>query len=218
MRGIGPFASLVIVLACNDVVQGDAGSDTIYGRGGGDLLYGGFGNDTIYGGADDDYLLGGSGADTLYGEDGNDSLDSGGGGGTLDGGDGNDTLNAGYLSSDPAETLIGGAGNDTINQVGNGRADVVDAGAGSDRVYVGNYNGATATVTLGADSDTVVFSAGWAAVAYGNQAVITDFETGAGGDKIDLTQLLANLAGYHGSNPFGALRPTASPQRPTSRS
>ncbi len=195
---------IIDALAGHDVVLGDAGDDTIYGRAGSDNLQGGFGADTIYGGTENDSISGQSGTDMLYGEDGDDNIDSGGGGGTMDGGAGNDSLYVGTNSSDPFETLIGGDGNDTIYNVGYRRADVVDAGADNDRVFVyGFESGGTATVTLGSGSDTITPYDYAAIYNYGNQANVTDFATGAGGDKIDIAGLLNNLSGYGGSNPFG---------------
>ena len=35
-------------------------------------------------------------------------------------------------------------------------------------------------------------------------ATVTDFATGAGGDRVELTQILNILSGYDGSNPFGS--------------
>ncbi len=206
---------IIDALAGNDVVRGDSGSDTIYGQEGADVLYGGFGDDTIYGGTENDNIYGESGADNLYGEDGDDYIDSGGGGGTIDGGDGNDTIRASNStsSSQPFETLIGGAGNDTIYSVGNNRADTVDAGSGSDTIFLrkNSSSGDTATVTLGADSDTIRFGSSSVdgfyaanAASYGPQAIITDFAAGAGGDIISIGDFLGNLTGYSGTNPFGS--------------
>ncbi len=198
---------IIDALAGDDVVDGDAGSDTIYGREGFDNLRGGFGNDTIYGGADGDTIYGGSGADTLYGEGGDDRLFSEGGGGTMDGGEGNDQLYAGSYGG-PAETLIGGAGNDYLAAVG--QIETADAGEGDDRVYIYRYgydSGGPGTVTLGSGADTIELdsSAAYAADTYiGTQGIITDFATGAGGDKINITPILSNLSGYAGANPFGS--------------
>ncbi|OYW56502.1 MAG: hypothetical protein B7Z29_03375 [Hyphomicrobium sp. 12-62-95] len=186
---------IIDALAGDDVVDGDAGSDTIYGREGFDNLRGGFGNDTIYGGADGDTIYGGSGADTLYGEGGDDRLFSEGGGGTMDGGEGNDQLYAGSYGG-PAETLIGGAGNDYLAAVG--QIETADAGEGDDRVYIYRYgydSGGPGTVTLGSGADTIELdsSAAYAADTYiGTQGIITDFATGAGGDKINIRSALGS--------------------------
>ena len=48
-----------------NVINGDAGADTITGGDGGDTLGGGTGNDTITGGLGTDTITGGSGADTI---------------------------------------------------------------------------------------------------------------------------------------------------------
>ena len=60
-----------------NVIDGDAGNDTLFGRGGYDILRGGKGDDLLDGGADVDRLIGGKGNDTLIGELGNDTLTGG---------------------------------------------------------------------------------------------------------------------------------------------
>lgn len=92
---------LVNGTASADELFGYAGNDTIKGFGSGDLLNGGLGNDKIYGGkgsdvisggAGRDALFGGNGLDDLLGQNGNDRLFGGGGADILNGGKGNDTL------------------------------------------------------------------------------------------------------------------------------
>ncbi|WP_213361301.1 Ig-like domain-containing protein [Brachymonas denitrificans] len=69
-----------------DIMDGQAGNDTLSGGAGNDILYGGLGNDTLNGDA---------GNDKLYGGLGNDSLNGGNGDDYLVGGQGNDTLTGG---------------------------------------------------------------------------------------------------------------------------
>jgi Ca2+-binding RTX toxin-like protein len=89
----------------NDVIQGDAGADTLNGLDGNDDMDGGDGQDVLYGMA---------GADTLRGGTGND---------LLDGGEGNDWIqgNAGN------DTLVGGAGADLYMVEAQSGNDVIRA-------------------------------------------------------------------------------------------
>jgi len=88
---------------------------------------------------------------------------------------GNDVLN-GTTGND---TIAGLGGNDTMNG-GNGN-DILDGGAGNDNL------------TGGAGADTFVWHLGDKGTA-GSPAIdtITDFTTGASGDKLDLRDLLQN--------------------------
>ncbi|MBU2590868.1 MAG: hypothetical protein KKC21_02470, partial [Nitrospinae bacterium] len=94
----------------NDIIDGGAGNDTIYGDNPGDH-YWMFGNDIIDGGAGDD---------TIYGGRGNDIIDGGAG----------DDILYGYVGHDIYKFGIG-SGNDTINDydpsgVSGGVANMID--------------------------------------------------------------------------------------------
>jgi Ca2+-binding RTX toxin-like protein len=201
----------------NDTASGGEGNDNLYGGNGNDTLRGDAGNDYLSfsgrwdgawaalldGGTDNDNLSATyAGASTLRGGAGNDtiSLYYGSTGVTVDGQDGDDQIWAANWENDQA-TINGGAGNDTL-QIG-GDALVIDAGDGDDLVDLAYSDNAAGSVTTGAGSDTVRLSL--RALGYGHEAsVITDFSTGTGGDRLDLSPVLGRLAelGYDYSNPF----------------
>ncbi|HTL27896.1 MAG TPA: CAP domain-containing protein [Tepidisphaeraceae bacterium] len=99
--------------ASKDFIEGGPGDDRVNGYGGNDWLFGGDGNDRVYGGNQNDSMDGGAGVDRLWGEDGNDTL---GGGGSND-------------------KLYGGGGDDQLS--GNGQNDLLDGGTGHDTLYGG---------------------------------------------------------------------------------
>lgn len=118
----------------NDVIEGGAGDDRLYGMGGNDVIYGGADNDTIHGrgldtpvdadDADSDYIDGGTGNDVISGDDGDD---------TILGGEGDDSIrgdNALAFTVDGNDTIDGGIGNDRL--AGDGGDDVVMGGDGDD--------------------------------------------------------------------------------------
>ncbi len=206
-----------------EVVQGNAGDDVLRGLGGDDILRGGAGNDRLEGGDGDDLLYGGggSGVDQLYGGAGNDRLTGTSillGGAVLDGGDGNDLIDATYIS-----TVRGGAGNDRIvisatladSDALKGKTGFIDAGDGNDYVdlsdpFLALTQGAFTSVDLGAGDDVVVagdlrgtltLGAGHDTIrAFGFQngeLVVTDFQTGEGGDIADFGTLIEEF-----DNPF----------------
>lgn len=203
----------------NDTIEAGSGDDTLTGGNGQDNLYGGAGNNSIDGGFADDTLVAGDGNDTIIGGDGNDSIQGGFGNDSIDGGDGDDTIgyssNGTYFSDMGSDTIHGGNGNDTITVAGGastllfgdagndslfayGIADL-NGGAGNDRLQ---SRGGEMTGGLGADN-FIVNGVKMEFRGYSiTTATITDLNV-AEGDRIDLSQLLTNLRGFEGGNPFG---------------
>lgn len=184
----------------NDVINGGLGNDKLFGGDGDDGMNGGEGNDNLAGGIDKDYLNGDKGNDKLSGDAGDDQLSGGDGNDRLLGGEGRD-----YLSGDNEnDRLDGGAGNDSLYggrgvdnlSGGNGNdfldgsddtdRDVLNGGAGRDKVSV--FQG---DVALGGkDIDTLVMRSSFStngAVKYEiNLSGITGkkaADTGFGGAK-----------------------------------
>jgi Ca2+-binding RTX toxin-like protein len=209
----------------NDFLNGTAGADTIYGHEGIDEIKGGKGNDLLLGGDGDDAIDGGEGSDRIDGGAGNDNLGGGGfntgndsivggagddviGGGlgndTLDGGDGNDFF---FRQSGGTNRIFGGAGNDTYS--GGADNNIVDGGSGDDVFLLeGHDNAGTATLTGGAGRDLYVLRDVVPSGPGGLKVnVIIDFKSGAGGDQLDLDELLTRSGeffGYEGGNPFNS--------------
>ncbi|MFL6972581.1 MAG: calcium-binding protein, partial [Xanthobacteraceae bacterium] len=102
-----------------------------------DVFVGDANANIVRAGEGNDQIVGGAGNDTLFGEDGNDFLDGGNGDDTLDGGAGSDTMN-------------GGAGNDTFvihaGDVASG--EIIDGGAGFDRLVISDPNTDLSGVTI----------------------------------------------------------------------
>jgi uncharacterized delta-60 repeat protein len=160
-------------------------------------------SDYLSGGADSDTLIAGAGNDRLYDNQGSNILLAGTGNDTITGGISN-WINAGAgdddIEADASSTVVGGAGNDTVRL--RGLSIEVNTGDGNDRIELGNSNTfASGVLTLGTGSDTVVFSV--KALDNGATPVdILDFQTGAGGDKLDINALLGGLGNYSFDNPF----------------
>lgn len=158
------------------------GSDTgrsITGTSQAERLNGGLLDDKIDGGGGEDVLLGGKGNDILSGGEGNDELHD-------------DTLDydetpfpaQGWPWPAGNDRLEGGAGDDYLTSSGGN--DILSGGDGNDRLHiVGTDRTATVTLTGGAGSD--VFGA--YALPGGNVTVL-DFKAGAGGDVLDIFELI----------------------------
>lgn len=183
----------------NDLVNGEAGADVIFGEGGNDVLSGGDGADIVRGGSGNDTIEGGSGSDLLEGQGGDDEIDGGDGADVLTGGFGADLLNGqggsdyieGGFGNDflhgklGADTLLGDYGNDKI--WGNAGADFLRGGYGTDTL-----NGGLGDDTLFGDAqDDLIWSGSghdWAVGGAGNDTIEgelgLDLLDGGDGDDI----------------------------------
>ncbi len=130
-------------------------------------------------------------ADNNFGDDSsesyNDDSDSAfwAGFGGNDTADGNDIISGGYGN----DVLIGGTGNDILyGGLGN---DILNGESGNDTLYAG---AGTDTLTGGTGVDTFRFMSDDTGLGTNT---ITDFQDGAGGDVLDITDV---LLGYDGSN------------------
>ncbi|HEX5900364.1 MAG TPA: hypothetical protein VFY32_13255, partial [Solirubrobacteraceae bacterium] len=112
-----------------DRMFGRQGRDLLRGREGDDCLWGGEGADVLDGDGGDDSLWGGDGRDRLFGGAGNDRVLGGAKGDELHGDGGEDQL----FPGSGRDRVWGGPGNDTIS-ARDGSRDVIDCGAGLDRV------------------------------------------------------------------------------------
>jgi hypothetical protein len=110
-------------------MYGRQGRDLLHGRAGNDCLFGGEGADVLDGDGGDDTVSGGDGRDRLFGGAGNDRLLGGAKGDELHGDTGDDQLFPGT----GRDRVWGGPGNDVVS-ARDGSRDVIDCGAGLDRV------------------------------------------------------------------------------------
>jgi Ca2+-binding RTX toxin-like protein len=200
-------------LAGDDRLIASAGNDVAEGGAGDDVLDGGWGDDRLYGGANNDQLFDVAGGDDeFYGGDGNDILEAqrdyvaAHSVVLLDGGEGNDALGYGPLNQTPYRryvddvTLLGGNGDDRIDVTWASSA-VIDAGAGNDTLYL-TASTTTYTITLGTGSDTIDL---WHSGSPGSM-IVTDFETGESGDRLDIDGYFGNRSGDMpaGTHPYAA--------------
>ncbi|WP_324073150.1 MAG: hypothetical protein RSE14_09630 [Erythrobacter sp.] len=204
--------------AGNDTVNGLAGDDRLYGQSGDDIINGGDGNDFIRGGEGVDTLRGDGGNDTIdgwrgrdaiFGGDGDDIITDTFGTDAIEGGVGNDTINVSYdfitliTNGEAAGTILAGDGNDTVNitnawlsqytLANPGQTTTpfisVNLGAGDDTLV---SDGMIDQVTLGSGRDVIRFVEGVDSAGM----VVTDFQTGANGDRIDFGGFLYGLSPY----------------------
>ena len=161
----------------DNVLTGNALDNTLIGLDGNDSIDGGNGDDVLDGGAGDDVLEGGAGNDSAIG------------------GDGNDLFSA--VDASGNDTLVGGAGNDRFFD--SAGINVLEGGDGTDYFQVHSADDATATTASGGQGrDEYEFLD-----PNGNYRV-TDFGSGAGGDVLEVSFLVALSGAYWGGNPFQA--------------
>lgn len=196
-----------------DTFHGNTSANAIEGRGGDDRIEGGGGADLLAGGAGDDIIDAGTGNDRVVEKadaSGSDEIHLG---------DGNDTANL-YVKTGDVLQVWGDAGTDKITVTGKTGPDgvvhidtgadgglvtlkvdhaVVIGGDGEDVVRTTVAPFAQQTFTLGLGRDTVRPSG----TARGANLVFADFEAGAAGDVIDLTDVIPRLTGLAPlTNPF----------------
>ncbi|MEQ9726992.1 calcium-binding protein [Pseudomonas sp. WHRI 8822A] len=166
----------LIGFASADLLNGYAGNDSLSGLAGNDTLYGGAGNDLLDGGDGDDLLSGDTGADTLIGGAGNDRYWVDADDVVIEAVDGGiDTIEsrASWTLGDNIENLIlsgpavEGIGNTLNNDIRGGDGNNLLRGeAGDDRL-----NGGFGSDTLigGTGNDTYVFDNDWGQDVIHNQ-------------------------------------------------
>ncbi|PVE23444.1 hypothetical protein DC522_15665 [Microvirga sp. KLBC 81] len=165
------------------MIQRSAGSGDIHGSSGDDLLLGGSGDGHLLAYAGSDTLLGASGDDQLRSGDGGDWLAAGEGSDLLIAGTGNDWLAGGadddiLHGDDGNDFLSGGNGNDILS--GGTGADIIDGGKGNDLIDAEGQN----IIAGGDGTDRYRVSNFHAAID--DPDIFRDFETGYGGDILDL--------------------------------
>jgi Ca2+-binding RTX toxin-like protein len=205
--------------ALANIILGNGGANLLDGQGSDDSLSGGAGNDTLVGGLGHDTLDGGVGMDNLSGGDGNDTyaVDNAKDVVTEQANGGLDTVNSSiaYVLGAEVENLtltgagaIAGTGNSLGNVIigntaanslsGEGGADSLAGGKGNDKLAGGAgsdtlLGGEGADIlTGGADSDLFLRHS----LAEGKDT-ITDFQTGPGGDVLDISDLLVGYSAGH---------------------
>jgi len=182
----------IVGLGGYDYIYGSYGNDLLEGGAAGDQLYGEFGNDTLDGGDGGDFLIGQYGDDVQHGDDGNDSIGGGSGNDTVEGGNGDD-----YVSGEDGDDMVlGGEGNDVVYDYdGN---NYIDGGAGNDTLA---FQAGSNTIIGGSGRDTFDIDSD---VSSAQSHTIVDFAAGSSGDILDYRDLMTQLVGYTGNNPFGS--------------
>ena len=166
----------------------------------------------LQGSSGNDHLFGTNAAETINGGDGNDLIEeTKSGSDTLNGGNGDDRiLLQHYVPWGGLETVTinGGAGSDTVEiAYGSSGHVTVDLGADDDRLIIRALPDSDNVFTLGSGSDVIELldqTSSTGTPAPGHTIVVTDFQTGNGGDRLDWAQFLQekNSNGDPDYNPF----------------
>lgn len=214
------------VASRSDAITGAGGLDYISARGGDDIIHGGQHNDIIRGGAGIDLIVGAdngdatstkdfvsysdatvavdvrlTGARTITAADGHGDFDILVNINNIIGGQGNDYL-AAQNGTVIANTLIGGLGDDKL--YGYQGDDVLFGGAGTDNVQGGDGNdfimGGLGYDNLYGGAGSDIFKLDQSVLFEGNTIYdgLRDFQVGAGGDKVDISEILV-ASGYTGA-------------------
>lgn len=171
----------------HDVVDGGAGSDSLFGMSGNDTMAGGDGDDKLWGNSGDDVLDGGDGNDELHGGAGNDSLSDGAGNDVVNGNSGDDMFAAG----EGDDVYNAGSGFDTIDFSGARQGMTIDL---SKKSAVGMGN----DVVSGFEN---VIGSNYADAMKGSKAV-DHMDGGAGDDVLRGMGGADVLTGGEGSDTF----------------
>jgi len=178
LQGNAGFDS-VFAAAGNDTIEGGAGTSYLRGEEGNDLIVGGAtfddlqgntGADTESGGDGDDWVVGGKDNDILFGESGADLVYGNIGADTVDGGAGDDVVRGGQGD----DVLTAGVGNDFVS--GDLGDDTVTGGAGADSFHAFAGVGVDRVLDFSvAEGDRVQLDAGaaWSAAQVGADTVVT---------------------------------------------
>ncbi len=178
-----------------NTITGNDANNKISGLDGNDAINGGNGNDTLLGGAGDDFFAGQNGDDRLEGGVGNDgyAIDDAGDLVVEAAGQGIDTANVFVamdftLTANVENLQFFFAGKGTGNELSNR----IDGGIGGNNELSGLAGNDTLIAGTGSDSLTGGAGRDTFAVASldGNLDRVTDFDAGALGDTLDLSDLL----------------------------
>ena len=197
----------------DNVINGLAGENHLYGYGGNDVLWGGDDKDSLDGGegADvlkgfggNDFLIGGTQADTMWGGTGDDlySVDNAGDVVTEFAGEGSDTVWASidYTLGDQVENLtlvniggLNGTGNDLDNViVGNDYTNLLNGGGGVDTIA---GNAGDDIIDGGANADTMVGGQGFDIFIVDDPGDVVLEYAGEGLDQVQTSVSYALTAG-----------------------
>lgn len=204
--------------AGDDSLSVNGPHNLIQGNAGGDTLTGAVGDDTIYGGQDNDIIDVGAGVNFGQGNKGADTLTGSGSADTLLGGQGNDQITGtGFLNGNLGDDRVSGSGqlfgeggNDTLTSVGSG-ADTMSGGDGADSIVAGLGHD---SITGDAGDDTIRINGGGNIIAGGPGADV--FLLGAGSTATGSVPAIVDWDGAQDKLSFVGFTPNPSDYTTTS--